>query len=77
MTELNIKPPLIYVFIFLGAGILWFLGFILGGLALSSMLTIFTRPEQAVIVWGVIWGICLAAASITSSIHIYEHNTEQ
>jgi len=74
MTKRDVlSPPVIYVLIFIGAGVAWFIGFILGGMALNE-LDIFTKPEQAVIVWGIIWGVCLAAASIVSSVHIYEND---
>jgi hypothetical protein len=67
----SLNKPAKYVIIFLGAGLLWFLGFVGGG-ALIQSIDLVTKADNAIVVWGIVWAACLVAASGFSANAVYE-----
>lgn len=72
MKVFGIPEPINHFLIFAAAGILWFIGFVVGSILLDGM-TLFNNPESAIIAWGIIWGVCLAVGAIVTSTYVYDH----
>ena len=71
MWELNKSGK--FVIVFVGAGLLWFIGFVAGSYVLDA-LEIFTKTQDAIVAWGIIWTTCLIAASSLTAYQIYEYD---